>query len=151
MLPATESTAQVEVDPSKHREEQGAMLLCVQGCLIEDRHPSCSPALQLPPCCADPTETHAGVSFRTEIPVPSLVPGSWIIVGSNRNAHFGVCSWCVAADMQWLAKSSSGWNFSLGHLDLNFKHKPLSHLFRFACIVPLSQQPPGTKMFSIVE
>lgn len=110
-------------------------------------HPSCSPAPQLPSCCADPTKTHAGITSRTEIPVPSLVPGSWITVCGSRNAHFGVCSWCVAAGMQRLAKSSSGWNFSLGHLDLNFKHKPLSHLFLFACIVPLPQQPPGTRMF----
>lgn len=64
------------------------MLHCVEGCLMEDNVPSCSPALQFPPCHADPTGTHAGVTSRTEILVPSLVPGRWIIVGRQQEHTF---------------------------------------------------------------
>lgn len=41
------------------------------------------------------------------------------------------------------------WNFSLGHLGLNFKHEPTSCLFLFTCIAPLTQHQPGPGIFPL--
>lgn len=69
-----------------------------------------------------------------------------LLFGGGRNAHLE-----AAAGVQQLAKSSSAWNLSLGHLDLNFKHEPPYHLFLFTCLAPLLQHPPGLGIFPHAE
>lgn len=101
------------------------------------------------PAHAGPTGTHAVVASRTEIPVLGLVSGNWMPESSYYGAVAGMLTLGSAAGVQWLAKSSAVWNFSLGHLDLNFKHKPPSRLFLFAYIAPLPQYPTGLGIFPL--
>lgn len=82
------------------------MVCCVQGWLLEDGLPSCSPALQLPPCHADTTGTQAVVPSRTEIPVSGLVSGSWMPESSYYGAVAGMHLLGSAAGVQQLACSS---------------------------------------------
>lgn len=69
--------------------------------------PAASPALQLSPCHADPTGTHAVVPSRTEIPVAGLVSGSWMPESSCYGAAAGMHISGPAAGVQQLA--CSGW------------------------------------------
>lgn len=73
-----------------------------------------------------------------------------LLWGVSRNACFRVCSWCAAASVQRLAKSSSVWNFSLGQLDVNFKqsHPPVYFCSPVLLLCPSISRPEN---FSLAE